>query len=346
MSKFSFVKWVIASVLCVSPLVFGSSAGGNIGIGSEFISGMASMDLYDDSRQRPVKVTLWYPKQSETECVSRSGSDICLSSEAKKDQVFILSPGMMGSALEYQWIGTALSSLGFVVVGVSHYSESWIYGRESINPKEAMKIWNRPLDVSFVIDQFQSGDALLVAGINWDNVTAIGHSAGGYTGLALAGAKLLKGGIFDYCQSDKSESDKSCNYINGLTAPPESSGAGGDFSDERVKRLILLDPALGPGISPRSIKSISLPVLIFGSEDNDFFLYRYYAPFYSKNIRGSKLINLNDGEGHFVYLNECDNKIVKQGIPLCRDREGVDRGVVHNKIIQEIFSYIFGGSGG
>ncbi len=346
MSNLVYVRWVIASILCVSSVVFSSSENGNAAFDMEFVSGMVSIDLYDDSRQRPVKVTVWHPRDSDAECGTASGSSICLSSEAKKDQVFILSPGMMGSALEYQWIGTALSSRGFVVVGVSHYSESWIYGRESINPKEAMKIWNRPLDVSFVIDQFQSSDALLVAGINWDNVTAIGHSAGGYTGLALAGAKLLKGGIFDYCQSDKSGSDKSCNYINGMTTPPESSGAGGDFLDERVKRLIVLDPALGPGVSPSSIKNISIPVLIFGSENNDFFLYRYYAPFYSKNIRGSKLINLNNGEGHFVYLDECDNKIVEQGIPLCRDRKGVDRAAVHNKIMQEIFAYIFGGSTG
>ena len=48
--------------------------------------------------------------------------------------VIVMSHGAFGSARNYSWIGEHMARHGFLVLGVSHFRESPIYGQETIDP--------------------------------------------------------------------------------------------------------------------------------------------------------------------------------------------------------------------
>ncbi len=53
-----------------------------------------------------------------------------------------------------------------------------------------------------------------------------------------------------------------------------------------------------------------------------------------------ELVTLNNGEGHFVYINSCDNNYKALGVSLCEDRQGVNRKQVHQKLLGHILKFL------
>ena len=112
---------------------------------------VTELDLFDQKRQRPVKITLWYPAQENCQ-----DAKICLSEQAVLNKALVFSHGAMGAAKGYSWIGKMFAAQGYVTVGINHYGESWVYGPEHVNPAAVLQFWERPVDISFVLDVLQS----------------------------------------------------------------------------------------------------------------------------------------------------------------------------------------------
>lgn len=51
-------------------------------------------------------------------------------------------------------------------------------------------------------------------------------------------------------------------------------------------------------------------------------------------------IALDHGEGHFVFLDPCTLDLEANGVPLCRDRPGVDRAAVHRRLVEEVVAFL------
>ena len=302
------------------------------------------LDLHDETRQRPVKITIWYPAQAECDKAT-----ICLSEHTRLDQAAVISHGAMGSAMDYNWLGYAMASQGIVTVGINHFGESWIYGKKHIDPSAVLRFEQRPADVSFVLTQLalnytaaNNKTALFSATIDWNNITAIGHSSGGATAIALAGSQLAISKAKAYCASEVSSSDKSCAYMQ-QQSPDINANAeiGFSFRDARIKRVIALDPALGHATTEKSLDHINIPVLVIGSRQNDFLNFDHHAGFYGEHIPQAKSLVLDKGEGHFIYLDSCDRPYKAMGVPLCTDRQGVNRELVQKNLYPHIFRFIF-----
>ena len=110
----------------------------------------------------------------------------------------ILSPGFSIGSSAYAWLAEHLASYGLVVISPEHH--------ELLDPET--KLWRsaitRPQDILTVlayVDE-QVGSAGIFEGlINPDLVAVIGHSYGGYTTLAAAGAKIDSTGLQSHCQN-------------------------------------------------------------------------------------------------------------------------------------------------
>ena len=110
---------------------------------------------------------------------------------------------------------------------------------------------------------------------------------------------------------------------------------GMDLADLAVKKtLVVIDPAVGPGFDDSSLRPVTAATLVIGSVQNDFLPFAYHAGRYAELLPGADVVRLDSGEGHFVYLDECSQPIEVMGVPLCSDREGVDRGEVHARLTQ------------
>lgn len=296
------------------------------------------LDLFDKARQRPVKATVWY--RGNADCNS---ARICLADEVNTKQVAVLSHGAMGAAKNYNWIGYALASQGIVVIGVNHFGESWVYGPENIDPSVALRFELRPQDVSFVLDQLSHETPMqrvFDKELAWNNVTAIGHSSGGATALALAGGQFELVKALEYCRSGMAKQDKSCAYMQHLKAD-ELPHAQVSFKDNRIQRIVAMDPALGHVTNTNSLAKMAVPVLLIGSKQNDFLVYEQHAGKYAKFIPAAQNVVLDNGEGHFIYLDECQHQYKAMGVSLCEDREGVDRQATHRQTYPHLFNFIY-----
>lgn len=302
----------------------------------------SDIEFYNDKTKQPVKVKFWY-QIGEKNCEAK----ICLAKSQANHKVAIISHGAFGSPIEMNWLGYALASQGWLVAGVAHYGESWVYGKETIDPSTVMRFWQRPQEISFVIDRL-SDSGLFNLSIQTHNTLMLGHSSGGFTALAMAGSKLEVGKSQAYCHSDASKGDKSCAYnVKQNTVPLSTekleklNSLQAQMYDARIKAVIALDPALGHAVNETSLKNINIPTLIFGSVENDFLPFNRHAKYYAEQIEHAELIGIEQGAGHFIYINECKHKFLAKGVSLCKDRDGVDRKVLQKQILNQVFGFIY-----
>ncbi|WP_233267373.1 hypothetical protein [Paraglaciecola sp. L3A3] len=292
------------------------------------------LDFFDADRERPVKVRFWY--QSSGNCDEK----LCIATDSsnQKMPVAVLSHGAFGSPREMNWLGYSLASQGWLVAGVAHYQESWVYGTETIEHSSVSKPWLRAQDVSFVLDTLllnNLSDAL----VDDENIIAIGHSSGGYTALSLVGADLNFIGMQNYCAKFIAK-DIGCRYGSAKNNKPTTNIDVTKVTDPRIRAVIALDPALGPAVTKSALNKINVPVLIAGSVNNDFLIFEHHAKYYSENIPKAELIEVGSGAGHFVYLDKCEHQHKAMGVSLCADREGVDRQEVQQELVRKILNFV------
>jgi len=303
--------------------------------------GVAEFEMFDGARQRSIKLRVWYPKEDSKHCVN---TQVCLSAHTRRDQTVLLMHGAMGSVRSHNWLGYAMAAQGFVTVGIDHFGESWSYGVDTLEPSSVLKLGLRPADVSFVLNQLSDnillGSTLAFANLplQWQNVTAIGHSSGGMAAFLLAGAKVDTRTAFTYCQTAAAVDDLSCRYFN---KPLSKAPATESYFDSRIKRIIALDPAGGHLLTKESLQMLSIPVMVVGSKQNDFLPFARHAAYYAQAIDGAELVSLDNGEGHFIYLDQCDHHHEAMGISLCKDREGLSRKEVHAALYPKIFNFLY-----
>lgn len=300
------------------------------------------VDFLNQQVNRPAKIKFWY-QGGAAPCQAK----ICLSAKQNSHRVAIISHGAFGSPREMNWLGYALASQGWVVAGVAHFGESWVYGTDTIDPSVVMRFWQRPQDISFAIDSL-SEKGLFNTSLKTDKVIMLGHSSGGFTSLAMVGANLRAGKSEVYCASEKAKDDKGCGYGQQSKRKPISEEMLNEIGllqeqmrDERVVAVVALDPALGHAVSEQSLESIKVPVLILGSVENDFLPYTVHSKYYADHIQSANLVGIEQGAGHFVYIDKCDSDRKVKGVALCKDREGVDRKAIQKQILGHIFGFIY-----
>ena len=311
-----------------------------------FPAGYAIVQTRDTTRQRPIIIDLWYPARSSARAVPHHygfGQGI-VAEGAEPAQghfpVIVLSHGAFGAARNYSWIAEYLARTGHIVAGVSHFGESWVYGTGTIDPAAASAPWLRPPDCTAALD-FVLGNASPVGKCaDLGRIGALGHSSGGATVIALGGALYDPASMDRYCRSGKAATDKGCSYGDPKNPPPRVDEAARSCLDDRVRAVIALDPALGPGYLPSGLAGMKVPVLVTGAVENDFLPFDYHAAHYARHIPGALLVQLTHGEGHFVYLDVCSSDQAAAGVPLCRDRPGVDRAQVHRQLQEIIGDFI------
>ena len=306
-------------------------------IHAQYAAGYESTRIDDGAR--PIRLDVWYPA-NEKEAVVRYGisaGSAAISAAPVGDghPVILLSHGAMGAASNYSWIAETLARRGYVVLGVSHFGESPVFGTPA-DPASVGRFRDRTHDFNVALDYlFQR--SRLVNHLDPERIGAVGHSSGGATVLMLAGAKFSADLMPAYCKSGAATIDKGCWYPRPDS--PASNGQSPEIASRRVRAVVVLDPAVGPGFDQASIAKLSADLLIVGSVANDFLPYDAHAGRIARAKADAQTILLAAGEGHFVYVDACSLQIDVMGVPLCKDRAGVDRDAVHKKLAEAIVDF-------
>jgi predicted dienelactone hydrolase len=157
---------------------------------TRYRAGYEALRITDPARARSIQLDVWYPSEAD-ETTHRYGLSTGRIAPGAlmatgRFPVILLSHGALGSATNYAWIAERLARASLVVVGVSHFGESRVFGEATVDPANVANFGARTRDFSFALD-FVLQRSKWASGVDGERVGALGHSSGGATVAMLAG---------------------------------------------------------------------------------------------------------------------------------------------------------------
>lgn len=316
---------------------------------ASFNVGFKEINLDNDS-SRPLNIAVWYPVQNAGKAIAIGdnsvfyGSKVILNGKPwlKKNgnPLIVISHGYGGSWRNLSWLAYELTNQGYIVAAPDHPGTT-ITNRDI---KQSAALWQRPRDLSRTIDAI-SIDKDFVNHIDMNKISAIGHSLGGWTVVALAG------GRFDtelFEQDCKIHSDlKACQLISELGL--KNLELNKSMQDPRIKAFISLDAGLVRGFTPESLKNLQIPSLIIGAgidvgDMNVELESGYLQQFLSKTLSTYTVI---PDAMHFSFMQVCKSGAVDllnkekegEGI-ICKDGGDRNRTEIHQEITNRITAFL------
>lgn len=200
-------------------------------------------------------------------------ADIYYSVQANGPLV-IMSHGFAADRHFLKYLAYHLASYGFTVVSVEHPGSNINYlVKQSTKLKlsqilPAREFIERPKDITFILNELEKlnqNTEHLKHKFNTQKVTIIGHSFGGYTALAVAGATLNPKQLRRFCQElallGRSPADWLQCAATQLPYPQLH------FRDPRIAQVIAFNPIIGH-LFANSLAQVTVPTLILASSED------------------------------------------------------------------------------
>ncbi|MEH1832936.1 MAG: alpha/beta hydrolase [Nostoc sp.] len=193
--------------------------------------------------------------------------------------VIVISHGLGLDSSNFQYLATHLASYGFAVVVPNHPGSdakqlhSLLNGRAN-DVAEPSEFKDRPLDVTYILNQLEKGnqsDSRFKGRLNLQEVGVFGQSLGGYTALALAGAKINFDQLKQDCQPATLQNTWNMSLLlqcRALELNINKSGKDYNLQDERVKAAIAVNPITSSIFGKAGLSQIKTPVMIVSSSDD------------------------------------------------------------------------------
>ncbi|MBD3881370.1 alpha/beta hydrolase [Phormidium tenue FACHB-886] len=184
--------------------------------------------------------------------------------------VIVISHGLGSDRDSFVYLAQQLASYGFAVAVPEHPGsnaeqlQALISGRAS-QVTEPAEFVDRPLDIKFLLNTLERrsrNDPRFVGRLDLQQVGVVGQSFGGYTALALAGAKIN----IQQLQSGCTRLNDTFNLSLLLQCRAlELSQPIPDLKDDRVKAIIAINPIGSSLFGQTSFANIQVPAMIVSS---------------------------------------------------------------------------------
>ena len=185
----------------------------------------------------------------------------------------VISHGFGADRRFLGYLAYHLATHGFTVAALEHPASNvaWLTAitsgqlgrRHKTNILPATEFIDRPGDVSFLLselDRMNLNSTILRGKLNTQKVVVIGHSLGGYTALALAGAELDLKQLRQFCNRPDLVGLSAADWLQCTAADlPDQLP---DLRDRRVAEVIALNPVIGQLFDPKSLAAIRIPTMI------------------------------------------------------------------------------------
>ncbi|AAY94619.1 alpha/beta fold hydrolase [Pseudomonas protegens] len=313
--------------------------------------GFREIQLGDSSHNRELHVVLWYPTEDGATPATSSENPVFQGVPAIKDAhptarahpLVVLSHGYGGNWRNLSWLVPSLVSQGYIVAAPDHPGTSTFDKR----PVQAARLWDRPRDLSRVIDAL-SADQSLAGAVDPQRIAAIGHSLGGWTVTALAGARYSPQRFLEECRLHPNP--RLCGLAPELGIAPQNQGSlGTDLRDPRVKAVVSLDPGLVRGFTPQSLSAVQTPTLILGAGvDIASMPVEQESGYLETHLPSatSSLLVIADAS-HFSFMQICKpgaTALLREENPedeiICRDGGQRSREAIHQQASQVIGDFL------
>ena len=264
---------------------------------------------------RVLKTAIWYPTFETKKEVFASnavfkGFEACNKSAIKDEKfpLIIFAHGTSGNWRNLSWLANDLAKNN-IVMAANHPG----YTSRDSNPKSVLRVWKQAKDVSFLITQ--ALNSKFKNNIDKDKIYVLGFSLGGYTALALSGAKLDMSTYKEFCAK---YNDKACEYFKDATSIINKDylkKSSQNLRDKRIKKIIAFAPGLMQALTNESLKNISIPSLIIGAQyDHNVPVETVIKTKFTSFSKTMIYRELKDAT-HFSFMQEC----TKNALPILKE---------------------------
>jgi len=291
--------------------------------------GCRRVDVHDRSINLSFPTLLFYPSQTPALELAFGPYTLDVAMDAElapgKHPLVLISHGSGGSNLACRCYGLQLAKKGFVVALPEHpfnnrHNNDWEHSLENII--------NRPRHLSLIIDNL-AGDSLFSNQLRVKKVAVIGHSVGGYTALALAGAEPDARPLLDLRINVDQTSHLPAQAIEVV-------------SDQRIKALVLLDPDVSLFLAENALAQVQAAVLlrVAAGDDNALAITQTIA----RGLSNALLLNskIVENASHYSFLSPFPEALKDRVGEASRDAEGFDRLNFHKTLHKEILDFLRG----
>jgi predicted dienelactone hydrolase len=294
--------------------------------------------LRDAKHRAELRITVWYPAAADAVErplvlgpperplyeVGAVAPEAAFAADSARRPVIALSHGFGGTARIMGWLGIALARSGYIVVAVDHPGNNAI---DELTVTGATLWWDRAEDLRSALAAIER-DPQIAAHVDPSRVGVAGLSAGGFTTLVAAGARVDPPRFIRFCMAHPD--DGVCrpqreftvtreDRTKALAIPEvaaEAAHAGDDHALPSVRAAFAIAPALVQALDPDSLTHMRVPVhIMLGDADT-------VAPPISNGLVAAAAIPNAElerlpGVGHYDFLAACTDA-GRAAIPLCK----------------------------
>jgi predicted dienelactone hydrolase len=278
--------------------------------------------------QEPIHVVLFYPTQESAKSIPMGPYKPTVAINGKPDAIvkglIVLSHGTGGSELGHTSLAEALAKNGYLVAAIRHPGDNW-QDQSLLGVPGGHYFSERPRQASRVIEAILSDPewtGRISADAHGPRIGAVGHSAGGYTVLALAGGVPDLMRLVAHCRTS-SDDPIFCSMGRRLTNGEVGKSSFEGLRDSRVRAVAALAPA-GVVFSAESLAAIGIPATIYAGDKDTFLVPRYHAEWVRQNLAKADY-HAVDNAGHYAFMDTPGMPIPSPDGDVGANPEGFDR---------------------
>jgi predicted dienelactone hydrolase len=226
--------------------------------------------FFDEKRQRHILANIYLPDLPNNQTIP----------------VIVISHGLADSVKTWEHLAEHLVTHGYAVIALEHSGSNTEQLTQIINGYDtelttAEEFINRPLDVSFILnqltdpttdyefDQISQKYQVDWQKLNLNNVGIIGHSFGGYTALALAGVKLDFDQLKNDCKNNNIALNPAlllqCLALNLSADDYNKFNQSNQLADNRIKSVFLINPVTSAIFNRKDWGRLNIPIFMVTS---------------------------------------------------------------------------------
>ena len=298
----------------------------------------------------PATVALFYPtaapahtlRMGPWQPVVAPGAPV---SEAPLEGLILLSHGTGGTELNHHNLATRLARDGYLVAAVRHPGDN----REDRSLVASGRYFSeRPRQLSRVLDA-------LLASPEWGSripaqrIGAVGHSAGGYSVLVLAGAEAEPRRAVQHCLVVQDDPGfcflaKAPDGGPGPGARPVSPDTAAapraervSVPDRRIRAVVALAP-MAVVLTPESLAAVTVPVRVIVAERDAVLNRKYHADHVVAHLPASRAETVA-GAGHFAFMARSTIPLPSAAGDAAADPAGFDRAAYLLELEDQVASF-------